>query len=205
MFQCLAALGVAIYYSWRLTLVIICTVPLIYLGQAYLSARVSRRIHEQADMLQQALKYITNGLQNIETVKCFNGEWHELHNFSKIAAQAAKLYNRVANLRSLQIGFMQFFTISIFCQGFWYGSHLVRSGERNAAQVITTFWAALMGIQGITGFLPQFIVLQKGRVAGARLRTLIKDRSGQIEESNHGTKPEECIGKIEFRNVSFVF
>lgn len=155
-------------------------------------------------MLQQTLKYVTNGLQNIETVKCFNGEWHELQSFTKVATQAAKSYTRVANLRSLQLGLMQFFTISIFCQGFWYGSHLVESGNRNAAHVITTFWAALMGIQGITGFLPQFIVLQKGRVAGTRLKALMKDGSGHIEQLDRGTKPGKCVGKIEFRNVSFL-
>ncbi|CAO2657496.1 Nn.00g036220.m01.CDS01 [Neocucurbitaria sp. VM-36] len=205
--QGLAALAVAFYYSWNLTLVIISTVPLIYLVQAFIAHRLSIRAHVQADKLQHALKYITNAIQSIETVKCFNGERNELQSFTRIAAHAAGMYRRVANLRSMQIGVMQFFTLSVFFQGFWYGSHLVNSQDRNVGQVLTTFWAALMAIQGITGFLPQFIVLQKGKMAGSRLQLLIKE----ISRSNHGqerqgqTKPIRCAGNIEFRKVTFSY
>lgn len=204
--QGVAALGVAFYYSWNLTLIIICTVPLIYLVQALIAARLSNRAHEQAEKLQQALKYITTAVQSIEAIKCLNGERHELQNFAQIASLAARAYKRVANLRSMQISVMQFFTLSVFCQGFWYGSYLVNSEKTNAGQVITTFWAALMAIQGITGFLPQFIILQKGKMAGAQLGMLMK----QISTSDHRQgiqgqiKSMKCAGDLEFRNVSVI-
>jgi len=201
--QGLGALGVAFFYSWNLTLVILCTVPLIYLVQAFIARRLSIRASEQEDKLQTALRYITNAIQSIETVKCFNGERYELKVFADITALAATIYMRVANLRSLQIGVMQFFTLSVFVQGFWYGTHLVRQGDRSVGQVITTFWAALMAIQGITAFLPQFIVMQKGRSAGAHLGLLMHQISAS--DRNHemdGTlKPIRCPGDIEFRQV----
>jgi ATP-binding cassette subfamily B (MDR/TAP) protein 1 len=98
---------------------------------------------------------------------------------------------------------MQFFTFSVFVQGFWYGTHLVRSGDRNVAQITTTFWAALLAIQGITGFLPQFIVLQKGKLAGAHLRLLMRQisASDQDHETGGHLKPLRCPGDIEFRQV----
>lgn len=202
--QSLAALGVAFYYSWNLTLVIMCTIPLIYIFQAYISSRLSIRVHEQAGQLQQALKYMTNAIQSIETVKCFNGEAYEIQAFSSIASVAARLYYHVANYRSLQIGVMQFFTLSVFVQGFWYGSRLVDSGDKTAAQVLTTFWAALMAIDGTTGFLPQFIVMQKGKIAGARLRLLMHQISAcdHRQEFQGRLRPAKCLGDIEFRQVS---
>ncbi|KAF1913806.1 P-loop containing nucleoside triphosphate hydrolase protein [Ampelomyces quisqualis] len=205
--QGLGALGVAFFYSWNLTLVILCTVPLIYLVQSFIAHRLSIRANEQAVKLQSALKYIANAIQSIETVKCFNGEQYELHMFTKITGMAASIYMRVANLRSLQIGVMQFFTLSVFVQGFWYGTHLVKSGDRNVGQVITTFWAALMAIQGITGFLPQFIVLQKGKMAGAHLRLLMDQISSndQRHEMDGDWKPKRCSGDIEFRQVTFSY
>jgi ATP-binding cassette subfamily B (MDR/TAP) protein 1 len=201
--QGIGALGVAFYYSWNLTLVILCTVPLIYLVQMFISHRLSIRANEQADKLQLALKYIANTITSIETIKCFNGEKYELQVFTKVTAVAASIYKRVANLRSLQIGAMQFFTLSVFVQGFWYGTHLVRSGDRDVRQVTTTFWAALLAIQGITGFLPQFIVLQKGKIAGAHLRLIMKHIS--LSDKGHDLeghlKPIRCAGDIEFRQV----
>lgn len=197
-------MGVAFYYSWNLTLVIICTVPLIYLAESYLSKKLNERTHEQADQLQTALKYVTNAIQSIETVKCFNGESYELQAFTKTATLAAKLYKRVATLRSMQIGLTQFFTFTVFVQGFAYGSHLIRSGSLDVESVITTFWAALLATGGITGFLPQFIVLQKGKVSGGRLRAVIEQMSEEQgpREMQGEFIPSKCPGDIEFRKVS---
>lgn len=199
----LGALGVAFFFSWNLTLVIICTVPLVYLILAFLSGRLSKRAHEQADKLQQALTHATNAIQNIEIVKCFNGERYEYKRYVGAVAQAGRLYKRQASIRSTQIGFMQFVTLSIFFQGFWYGSYLVTSGKKNPAEVVTTFWASLMAVQAITEFMPQFIILQKGKVAGVRLRTVME----QISKNDHSLdstgceKPSRFVGDIEFNKV----
>lgn len=197
-------MGVAFYYSWNLTLVVVCTVPVIYLAEAWVSKRQSVRAHEQATQLQQALKYIANAIQNIETVKCFNGESYELQIFTKATAQAASLYRRVANLRGVQIGTLHFFTLTVFVQGFAYGSYLIRSGKLDIDSVITTFWAALLAIGGITGFLPQFIVMQKGQASGAILRALMTQMSREhgSHESQGEFQPTRCPGDIEFRKVS---
>jgi ATP-binding cassette subfamily B (MDR/TAP) protein 1 len=199
----LSALGVAFYYAWNLTLVILCSVPLIYLVQSFVAHRLSIRANEQADKLQLALKCLANAIQSIEMVKCFNGEQHELQTFKKVTALAAGLYKRVANLRSLQIGAMQFFTLSVFVQGFFYGGHLISAGKKDLGQIVTTFWAALMSIQCIAGFLPQLIVLQKGKVAGARLQLLMNQISAndQRQELDGLLKPSRCSGDIELRQV----
>lgn len=197
-------MGVASYYSWNLTLVVICTVPVIYLVEAYVSKKQSVRAHNQAAQLQQALKYITNAIQSIETVKCFNGENYELQVFTKATTEAANLYRRVANLRGVQIGTLHFFTLTVFVQGFAYGSYLIKSGKLDIDSMITTFWAALLAIGGITGFLPQFIVMQKGQASGAGLRALMAQisKEDRSHESQGEFKPSRCPGDIEFRRVS---
>lgn len=204
--QALGAIGVAFYSSWNLTLVVICSVPIIYLIMAYLSKMLSKRAHEQSDRLQQAVKYVTNAIRSIETVKCFNGERFEVQRYTSAIGIAGRLYKSQANLRSLQLGVMQFFTLSIFVQGFWYGSTLVISGQKNAGQVLTTFWAALLAATAVTEFLPQFIVLQKGRVAGARLRALVGQisKSDSLMETEGHKKPAGCAGEIKFEEVSSV-
>jgi ATP-binding cassette subfamily B (MDR/TAP) protein 1 len=201
--QGIAALGVAFYYSWNLTLVIMCTIPLLYLAQSLIANWLSFRAREQSEKLQSALKYVTTAISSIETVKCFNGERQELQKFKSIASTAAGLYRRVANFRSMQIGIMQFFTISVFVQGFWYGNHLVDTGDSNAGDVLTTFWAALMAMSGMTTLMPQLIVLQKGKAAGASLAVLMKriSTSHQQLESQGQTKPARCPGDIKFEKV----
>ena len=201
--QGVVSLGVAFYYSWNLTLVVLCTTPVLYLVQSSVAKRLSLRVHEHSENLKSALKYITTAVTSIETVKCFNGERYELHVFTSIVTIAASLYRSVANFRSMQIGIMQFFTISVFVQGFWYGSHLVETGESDPKQVLTTFWAALMAMSGMTQIMPQLIVLQQGKMAGARLSVLMKliSTSDQQFESQGKLRPERCTGQLEFRKV----
>ncbi|KAL5418582.1 hypothetical protein PMIN04_007283 [Paraphaeosphaeria minitans] len=205
--QTIGALAVAFYSSWSLTLVIIASVPIMYLVTAYLSKLLDQRAHEQSHVLRQALKYLTNTIRSIETVKCFNGERYESQRYGRVVTSAGKLYNKQANFRALQLGAMQFFTLSVFFQGFWYGAHQIFEGRINVGQVITTFWAAMMAVQGVTGFLPQFIVLQKGKVAGASLRMLIAQISedGSLVETTGQQIPPTCEGRIEFNNVSFCY
>ncbi|KAK1909126.1 hypothetical protein P3342_011204 [Pyrenophora teres f. teres] len=205
--QGFAALGVAFYYSWDLTLIILCSIPLLYLVQSLVSNRLSVRVREHGEKLEFALKYITTALSNIEMVKCFNGERHELQVFTKIVSIAAGLYRRVANLRSIQIGIMQFFTVSVFVQGFWYGSHIIDTGASDAGKVLTTFWAALMAMSGVTSLMPQLIVLHKGKTAGGKLMMLMKQISTsdcQLESQGH-IKPSRCPGDIEFKHVTFSY
>ncbi|KAF2201090.1 P-loop containing nucleoside triphosphate hydrolase protein [Delitschia confertaspora ATCC 74209] len=203
----LSSIGMAFYYSWDLTLVTICTVPIVYLVMAFLSSRLSSKAFQQGDSLQEALKYLTTAIQNIEMVKCFNGEQFELDKYGKMIARAEKFYNIQANLRSIQLGAMQFITLSMFVQGFWYGSSLVVNGKRSAAHVVTTFWAALLCVQAVTGFLPQLIILQKGQVAGARLQAMMAQIQGQETDpgTQEGDTPSRCIGDIEFKQVSFSY
>lgn len=199
----ISSLGVALYFSWNLTLVTICTMPILYLAMAFLSGRLTKRAHEQADKLQTALKYVTSAIQHIETVKYFNGEWFELRRYAGAIALAGSLYKRQARFRSAQIGLMQFYIQSIFFQGFWYGSYLVISGKESSGDVLITFWTALMGVQSIAEFLPQFIVLQKGQVAGARLRTVMAQISkhNQDQSATGDEKPNKCVGEIQLNKV----
>jgi ATP-binding cassette subfamily B (MDR/TAP) protein 1 len=174
---------------------------------AFLSKKLSHRAHEQSDKLQQALKYITSAIQNIETVKCFNGEAYELSRYMGAITRAGHLYKRQARFRSAQIGVMQFYTISIFFQGFWYGSYLVTSGKDNPGNVVTTFWTSLMAVQAVTEFLPQFIILQKGKVAAARLRSVMVQigRADHCVRDTGGHRPDNCVGDIHLCHVSFSY
>ncbi|CAI6336087.1 unnamed protein product [Periconia digitata] len=206
-FGTIASLAVALYSSWNLTLVVICSVPIVYIILSFLSIALGKRAHEQGEMLRHALGIVTDTISHIEAVKYFNGEHSQLQKYVNAISRSGRAYKKLANLRSMQLGFTQFFVLSIFVQGFWYGSSLVMKGNKNPGQVLTTFWAALMTVHSVTAFLPQFIVLQKGKVAGARLKAMVarmsKDDFGT--ETTGDIRPQHTLGNIEFRRVSFSY
>ncbi|KAI4739353.1 putative ABC transporter [Aureobasidium sp. EXF-12298] len=203
----IASLTLALYTSWKLTLVIISTTPAIVLIVGYLGASMQQSVRKQQEKLTEALKYVSNAINAIETVKCFNGQEHELGRYSSRLKEAAGWYYRVVNVNSQQFGFMAFMTLAMFVQGFYYGGVQVDNHEKNTGDVVTTFFSAISAFQAISSILPQMIVLQKGRTAGSTLRAVM----AQIAKDPGApplpelVKPSKCDGNIEFRNVSFAY
>lgn len=199
-----AALGVAFYHSWKLTLVTIATFPFAAIVLSFISAKMQPSINGQEECLSQASKSSGNAISAIETVKCFNGQEHEVKQYATTIRTAARYYLVQANANALQIGFVRLITLGMFVQGFWYGSTLVGPNSTTSGQVVTTFWAALMATQAIEQLLPQMIVLEKGRAAGATLKAIIfrVERGRRVTEMVGSQMPTHCKGDVDIRAVS---
>lgn len=174
---------------------------------AFLSSRMKPSIRAQQEDLTQASKVASNAISSIDAVKCLNGQGIESWSFSSRIEKSAVHYLRQARLNSLQISFIRWMMFGMFVQGFWYGSFLARAGKITSGQVLRTFWACLTAAQSIEQVLPQMIVLEKGKVAGVRLRSIM-NRDAQerpVSEVNGSLYPEHCEGDIEVNNVSEQF
>lgn len=200
----LSALGLALYTAWDLTLITIATIPFAALVLGWISSRMQPSIEAQAKELNTASKFANNAFQAIDVVKCFNGQDFETWQYAKAIKRAAKKYLIQAKANALQIGFVRFITLSMFVQGFWYGSHIVITGKKEPGQVLTAFWSCLSALQAVEQILPQILVLEKGRAAGATLQAVLTqmDKRHRVIVSGQLT-PEFCEGDIEVRNVSF--
>lgn len=171
---------------------------------AWISARMQPGIEAQVVELTKASKLAKNAFSAIDTVKCFNGQDFELRQYARAIKKAAKHYLVQAQANALQIGFVRLVTLAMFVQGFWYGSHLVNTGQKNPGEVLTAFWACLMATQSVEQILPQIIVLEKGKAAGATLQAImLQMESGRKVMKMIGkTAISFCEGDIEVRNVS---
>ncbi len=161
-------------------------------------------IEAQAEELTRASKLANNSISAIDTVKCFNGQDFQVWQYAQAIHEAARYYLIQARQNALQIGLIRLVTLGMFVQGFWYGSHLVNEGKKNPGQILTAFWACLMAAQAIEQILPQMIVLEKGRAAGAVLKAaLVQMERGRKVTKMVGCKTlGDCKGDVEIRNVS---
>ncbi|KAI9816023.1 MAG: hypothetical protein M1827_002015 [Pycnora praestabilis] len=203
----LAALGLAFYSAWSLTLVTLATVPFSAVILSVISAKMQPSIEAQEEKLTEASKIANNGISSIDTVKCFNGQDFEIWQYASVIKKAARCYLIQAHANALQIGFVRIITLGMFVQGFWYGSTLIHPGGKSAGQVLTTFWSCLMATQAIEQILPQMIVLEKGRAAGATLKAILDQvkMGRKITRMRGKRNPQFCEGDVEVRNVSFAY
>ncbi|KAF2103076.1 ABC a-pheromone efflux pump AtrD [Rhizodiscina lignyota] len=204
-----ACFVLSMYFSWDLTLVTISTVPLAAIAVAFFSRRIQPNIDAQAERLGEAAKHTTNAFNSIECVKCFNGQDMELWKYVAVMGEAAKFYARQIYWNSAQGAFLRLTTLGMFVQGFWYGSSLVSRGKREPGAVLTTFWAAMLATQACMAIMPLMIVLEKGRMAGAKLRAVIAEM--EKEERRQGREiglidmTKTCRGDLVLRNVTFAY
>lgn len=168
-----------------------------------ISARMQPSIQAQEAELTKASKMANNAISAIDTVKSFNGQDFEKWQYAGAIKKAAKHYLVEAQANAQQIGFVRFVTLGLFVQGFWYGSHLVNTGHKNPGDILTCFWACLTATQSVEQILPQLLVLEKGRAAGATLKATIvqMERGRRVVSMLGGNKPPHCDGDIEVRNV----
>lgn len=197
------------YFAWDLTLVTISTVPIAAIAVAFFSRRVQPNIDAQAERLGEAAKHTTNAFNSIECVKCFNGQDLELFRYMGVMRQAARFYAHQIYWNSAQAAFLRLTTLGMFVQGFWYGSSLVSRGKKDPGAVLTTFWAAMLATQSFMMIMPLVIVLEKGRVAGAKLRAVIaqtdESESKHVRRLGMVDMEEKCRGELELQGVSFTY
>lgn len=168
---------------------------------------MQRNFGKQQAKLSEALKYVTSALNAIETVKCFNGQEIEKEKYSKIIGEAAQWYYRTAHVSACQMGITVLLGQLMFVQGFYYGGTLVTTGQKTTGDVVTTFFSAMQAFQSVQSILPQLIVLEKGRTAGATLRAMMAQvYQGPAVTRTKGLKqPAHCKGSITVKNLSFAY
>ena len=198
-----AALTLAFYYSWGLTIVTLSTVPILAILLVWNSSRMQPSIETQMEELTKASSIANDAILAIDTVKCFNRQDFELRQYTKAIERAARYYLRLAQANALQIGGLRLITLVMFVQGFWFGSHLVNTGQKNPGDILTAFWACLMATQAFERIQPEVIILEKGRAAGAALKFVLDQMEDDfsISRVSGRTFPLSCAGDVEIRDV----
>lgn len=197
------SIGLAFYYSWQLALVIFGTFPFVAALLYLISRKLGSAIEAQKRRLTEASKYANTAITNINTVKAYNGQAHEIWQYSETIKAAATEYIIQAQVNSSQFAIIKIVTVALFVEGFGFGLYLVNNGT-NPGHILTTFYACLTALQSIETVLPQWLVLTKGMSAGATLEGIMSHlRNGRKVTSMTGSyRPNRCQGDIEVNNVS---
>ncbi|OAR00288.1 hypothetical protein LLEC1_07456, partial [Akanthomyces lecanii] len=200
----IASLAVAFYTSWKLTLVLLATLPLSLVVLALTSRKIQPAITTQTSHLDSASKMLAASLGGIDLVKLYNGYTCETENYMRQIDRAAEHYRFQAGFNSVQIGYTGFWAVCMFVIAFWYGLVLVERGER-PGNILTTFYAVLATLQGIESLLPNWLVFEKGMSAGQVLQALQVEVTDAAEDDTSTLRPGYFVGAIDLKEVNFSY
>lgn len=173
----------AFYRNWRLAFVVLATIPAVVfvvgLTERFSGPLANRNRATTADCTSRVNRIISA----IATVKAFNAEEYEQKAFKHLSHADWAAYIRLHFVWGVRGGLTQFLLMAMFVQGFWYGAHLIQTGQSTPASVNTAFWACLLGSSYLQTCIPTLVTLEKAKVAMAGLLQLARDSQDALDST----------------------
>mmetsp|Transcript_13485 Transcript_13485/g.40687 ORF Transcript_13485/g.40687 Transcript_13485/m.40687 type:complete len:709 (+) Transcript_13485:141-2267(+) len=204
--QCLAGVIVAFVYGWKMTLVLLSTTPLLALSFVFFSKLMMGSSSTGQDSYAEANTIAGEAMSGFRTVISFGREDYEGDRFWESLQTTWREGWKRSHLMGVAMGTTNLFMFGTYALGFWYGSELIIDGEMVPGDVLTVFFAVIIGAMGLGqagGLASDFA--KAGAAAGA-IYNLMEEEVQINKNIEAGIDPDEQFpGIIEFKNVSFSY
>ncbi len=196
-------IGLILYLSWELTLVMLSVIPVIIVIAIVFSKKIRKFSRQAQDQLADSGTIVQETLQGISNVKAFNNEWFEIRRYSKSIQDVVMLAVKNGRYRGMFVSFLLFSVFGAIVFVIWYAVYVQRMdfGSLTAFVVFTAFVGGTMA-----GFADMYSQLQKTLGATQRVRELLREETEQVSVSEEDLKEEFRLqGAVEFRDVVFTY
>ncbi len=189
--------------TWRLSLVMLATFPLIVIGAMVFGRFIRKMAKERQSQIADTNIILNETMMAINAVKAFTNEWFEVSRFGKANMKSVETSMKFAAWRAI---FATFIVVILFGALFfvlWQGATMLQAGEITAGELIMFFtYTAIIGgsIAGLGNFYTELV----GAIgATERVREILNTPS-EVEVKNRPILPENRLkGDIQFQNVKF--
>ncbi|KAM7407487.1 hypothetical protein PAMA_003286 [Pampus argenteus] len=200
-----ASFIIAFYFSWKLTLVIMCFLPLIGLSGVFQAKMLTGFANEDKNAMEAAGRVSSEALANIRTIAGLAKESSFVDSYEQKLELPYKSAKKKANIYGLCFGFAQCVIFMAYAASFRYGGYLVSSEGLQYMLVFRVISAVVISGTALgkaSSFTPDYA---KAKTAAAHFFKLL-DRIPKISMSHtDGEKWENFRGEIEFLNCKFTY
>ncbi|XP_061697230.1 bile salt export pump [Syngnathoides biaculeatus] len=200
-----ASFIIAFYFSWKLTLVIMCFLPLIGLSGLLQAKMLTGFANEDKKAMEDAGQVSSEALANIRTIAGLTKESTFVESYEQKLECPYKSAKKRANIYGLFFGLSQCVIFMAYATSFRYGGYLVNAEGLQYVivfRVISAVVTSGTALGRASSFTPDYA---KAKTAAAHLFKLL-DRTPKISiSSTDGEKWENFKGEIEFVNCEFTY
>jgi ATP-binding cassette, subfamily B (MDR/TAP), member 1 len=147
--------AIAFAYGWLMTLVVLCSIPVIGLGGALFAFAAENKSTEEEKEYSHAGGQAEQAIASIKTVKQLNGEKYESVKYRNTLVNVTKNSTKHGVFLGLGMGTLFFSILASYALGFWYGSLCVEGAsgcspdlnggsKYTAGDVLVVFFSVLM-------------------------------------------------------------
>lgn len=201
--QILTILGVMFYIDWKLTLVSLCTLPLLIISTYVFKEKIKVTFNDVRNAVSNLNSFLQEHITGMNIVQIFNREQREFEKFKDINRE-----HRTAHIRSV-LYYSIYFPVAEIIQAIgiglvvWYGAVGVLGLELQIGVLISFIMYLQLFFRPIRQIADRFNTLQMGVVSSSRIFKLLASTDNIANEGNH--KPEKIQGNIRLENVWFAY
>lgn len=197
------------FYGWKLTLVVLICCPFIIISTAMVAKIQSSLTEKELEAYSGAGGVAEEVFSGIRTVLAFSGEAKESKRFAKLLVPAEITGRKKGLYSGIGAGTMWFIIYACYAVAMWYGVKLILAdrGEEvrhyTPAVLVIVLFGIIMGAQNLGFSSPHVEAFATAKGAAQSVFSII-DRKSEVDPmSEHGLKPLEVIGNIEFEGLHF--
>ncbi|KAJ7415590.1 Bile salt export pump [Willisornis vidua] len=199
------AMIIAFYFSWKLSLVILCFLPFLALSGAVQAKMLTGFASQDKKALEATGRIASEAVSNIRTVAGIGKEKMFINNFEKHLDMPYRAAIKKAHVYGLCFGFAQSIVFIANSVSYRYGGFLVEAEGLHYSfvfRVISAIVTSGTALGKASSYTPNYA---KAKTSAARFFQLI-DRLPKISVySDKGEKWEDFKGSIEFLNCKFTY
>lgn len=201
--QLVAILGVMFYVDWQLTLVSLCTLPLLIISTYIFKEKVKVSFNDVRNAVSNLNSFLQEHITGMNIIQVFNREEREYEKFQSINKE-----HRKAHLKSVMY-YSIYYPVSEIIQAMgiglvvWYGATGVFDMEIKVGVLISFIMYLQLFFRPIRMIADRFNTLQMGVVSSSRIFSILENDE-QIPDEG-ANSPESVKGEIEFKNVWFAY
>ena len=199
------ALAMLMLTSWKLTLLVLLTVPLVIVPIVLFGRRVRKLARASQDRVADLGAYVDEALHEIRTVQAYGHEETDRKLFGhRIEAAFDTARQRIGVKASLisAVIILVFTGIGIIL---WIGGHDVLAGKLTAGELSAFVFYAAMVASAAAALSEVMGDLQRGAGAAERLIEILDTNPAVVAPENPLVFPQPAVGSVELDRVTFCY
>ncbi|MDA8363641.1 MAG: lipid A export permease/ATP-binding protein MsbA [Gammaproteobacteria bacterium] len=195
-------IGLMIYYSWRLTLIMLLVAPVI----SFAVTKISRRFRKSSHLIQQSMGEITHAVQEAidgqRVVKTFCAQDREIAAFGQVNGRNQRYVMKKATTSALNVPVIELLSaigiaIAIYAAIQEAAAHLM-----NAGTFVSYITAMMLMMPALKRLTQVNETVQTGVAAAGSVFAMVDEEP----EPDPGVRTlPEVRGEVEYRQVSFSY
>jgi ATP-binding cassette subfamily B multidrug efflux pump len=201
--QLVTILGVMFYIDWRLTLVSLCTLPLLIISTYIFKEKIKVAFNDVRNAVSNLNSFLQEHITGMNIVQIFNREGREFEKFKEINKD-----HRKAHIKSV-LYYSIYFPVAEIIQAIgiglvvWYGATGVFDTDIQVGVLISFIMYLQLFFRPIRMIADRYNTLQLGVVSSSRIFKLLESKEQIPNEGDY--RPAKIKGNINVENVWFAY